>query len=389
MYRPALSCGALLLALSVLTACEDPSSVGLDLVGEQGGQPFVVAVPPAVIEQEVLSDVTGTIGTTGTILRTLAGQVEDPLLGRITTTGHIDFQAPSSVPENFRNGQVSSATLEMTIDYVYGDTTQPLVLTLHDIPEAWNASGTTADTLITARPEVVTEIRFAPTDSLVTVALPEAWVAAHDARLRATTFNDDFHGFQLAWRSGGAVVGFSPGGFRLRAVAGTDTVAFPAAKSVTRIEHTGGPDLGPDRILLQDGTGLNVRLRFDFTAETLRNHAVNRARLRLPTDTLTLQETPPGFVRPPLGEVVLYGITPDDTPVQITRVSRNADGQYVFETAGLLNVIQRMVLEEEIFDRFRLAVPTEQNTLNAALLLRDTTGTGGPAVLLTLTSPDN
>ncbi|WP_457651998.1 hypothetical protein [Rhodocaloribacter sp.] len=387
MLRPLVFPTVVLFLLAFTAACEDPSNVGIDLVGNQGGDPVVVNVPPAVFEIEPISDITG---TTTQILRTLSGRVEDPLLGTIVSTGNVDFREPAGITDVFRNGQITEATLQLVVDYAYGDTSRALTLALRDIPDEWDAAGSTADTVIQAAPEIVTEFNVSPTDSLVGIALPDAWIEAHSAEVRSENFNDDFHGFQFEPVEGDAVVGFSAIGVRLIVVSGGETASFTIAKSLSTIVRTDVPDLGPDLLALQDGVGTSVEVDFDFLADSLKDTAVSRAVFLFPTDSLTMAaQTPPGFVRPRLGELSLVGITEAGPALELIRTSPDAEGRYRFEASGLRNIVQSMVLGKSTFERFRLTVPTDDNTINAALFYRSASGLQRPEAVLTLTPPDN
>ncbi len=373
-------------SILVLAACEDPSSVGLDLVGADNTQPTVTVVRPGDMSNEEVRDFTG---TSSVIPRALAGQVDDPLLGTTSATGYVDFIAPSAIPEGFRDGQVTEASLQLVLDYVYGDTTAPVTLALYDVLEAWDATTFLADTTLAAAPDPITEFEVHARDSLITVALPDAWISENDARLRATTFNDDFHGFKLAWRSGNTVLGFRSSGFRLVATSGGTSVSFLAGKTGTGIARSGLPDVGPNRLLMQDGSGLNVQVRFDLRADGVADHAVHRARLVFPVDTLALQSETAGFVRPTPGEVSLFAITPDDLIQEIARASMDDAGRLVFENADIRSILQRLTLGEDLIDRFRLGFPVENNTIDALLLYGPMDSTESPELILTLSPPDN
>ena len=51
----------LLAGLLALTACDDPSNVGIELVEEGGGEPVVRVLTPSVIEEEPINDITGAV----------------------------------------------------------------------------------------------------------------------------------------------------------------------------------------------------------------------------------------------------------------------------------------------------------------------------------------
>lgn len=378
-FSAILACGGLLLMLS---ACADPSTVGADLVGS-GGDPVAVE-DTLTFEQETIKS------ETGNARLMLAGATDDPLLGTITATGYLDFAASNSVGSDFRDNPVRTVFLELAPDTVYGDVTEPVTLRLRDMPEEWEAAGATADTSLEAG-TAVTEFSFSPSDTLVTVELPSSWVQANEEALQDTAFAERFHGFQLEARSGNAVVGFDYLDTRLRAVseAGGDTASFNTAKNLTTIRRSGELDLPSGRFLVQDGTGLVVRLAPDLS--TLPSDAsLNRTTLRLETDEETLEQTP-DFVRPRLEALRLYGLPGDGgNPVALFDLERDEDGAFVSSASNeefLRRLMQDELLNNSQFEAFRLTpVPRSQqnqtgggglliNTLNAALLY----GSAAPA----------
>ncbi|RMF61889.1 MAG: hypothetical protein D6746_04885, partial [Bacteroidetes bacterium] len=119
------------------------------------------------------------------------------------------------------------------------------------------------------------------------------------------------------------------------------------------------------------------------------DHAVHRARLVFPVDTLALQSETAGFVRPTPGEVSLFAITPDDLIQEIARASMDDAGRLVFENADIRSILQRLTLGEDLIDRFRLGFPVENNTIDALLLYGPMDSTESPELILTLSPPDN
>ena len=299
------------LLLFTCTACEDPSNVGVGLVGE-GGEPVLETIDVTEFDTTAERDVTGNTQ------RLLAGTVADPLLGTITATGFLDVLTTAGDDvTGFRDSALVSATLQLVPDYVYGDTTREVTLTLFDVPEEVNATSAFADTTLAAG-AAITTFSFLPTDTLVTIPLPGTWIAANDTTLRSTSLTSVFHGFQLAAAPGSnsAVVGFDRSESLLEAVAGTDTVFFGQTttssvgfKSLTSISREGEPALAVEREVLQDGIGPGVRLDFDVSTTDLLGEALNRAEIVVYTDASTLeQNAPAGFARPPLDLVELVGV---------------------------------------------------------------------------------
>lgn len=376
-------CGLLL----TLTACEDPSNVGLGLIGEQGGNAEVEVVTPSTFESTPAEDLTGNT------VRVLAGTVNDPLLATISATGYLDIGSRSTTISD----PITEASLRLVPDYLYGDTTAIFTLTLREMPEEWEATGRNADTTLVAGAELA-QVTFAASDTLVVVDLPQAWVEANDAFLRDTTFFAEVHGFQLDVSGGNAVVGFDSGTSRFRTIA-ADTVDFRFGKTLTSLARTGTPAVPPNRVLLQDGVGPAVALNFDFDA-ALPDGAVNRAILRAFADTLALgQDAPPNFVRPSIERLQLIGIDEDGEEFLLYRASFVAE-KVEFDSARLGigsadnfsvdrillgQMIQEAILGNPRFARLRLEVPAGLNSISALFLYDQQSGETAPAAVLTLT----
>lgn len=368
-----------LLAVGVLfgtTACDDPGSVGVDLVDEQTGRPVVVELPTTTFEAADADDVTGNSE------RVLAGSVEDPMLGTIASTGYVDFAGLSGLTGAFATGVISEVTLDLIPDYVYGDTTEMVTMLLSDMSEDWDPQGGRADTTITSGASVL-EFSFLPTDTLVTISLPETWIDANATALQSSTFSVDFHGFELSSVSGNAVVGFIRLGSALRVTVGTETASYPASQTLSTQTRDGVPDVPDNRLLLQDGLGPGVLFRFDFNE--LENSAVSRVLFRFLADTLASQaNTPPNFVRPLLSELELFTLNADDQFVFLERTTLDEEGRFIFDSGILRQNLQQIFLGENGLDSFQLGVRTTASTLDAILLHDVTVADTAPEAQLTV-----
>lgn len=374
-----------------LTACEDPSNVGLGLVGEQGGRP--------VAAEEAITDFRAeTLGRPSNVLvRVLAGVVDDPLLGTITAEGYVDFVPVSS--SDFRAGTVQSAELRLLPTYVYGDTTAEVTLAVRPVSAEWDDEGLPIDTTISVG-GVIREFTFRPTDSLVVVPMPDTWVTSNDELLRSADFAEDFHGFRLDHISGNAVMGFGPTSTVLRARTEDDSASFPIAQAYAALRKQEAA-LPPNRLLVQAGVGPQARFNFEL-ADDIEASAVNRVALTFSTDTVTVdQNTLPGFVRPMIRTLDLYGVSSEEALVLLARASRDDRGRFVFRSDLLAREIQRTLLEDHTFDHFEIRIPAPATTPDdqselalltasiSAVLFHDTgAAENAPVAYLTLTPID-
>ena len=361
----------LLAALLVLTACDDPSNVGIDLVEEGGDEPVVRVLTPSMVEEEPIQDITGAVP------RILAGQVNDPMLGAITATGYLDFQRVDTVNAE----DITSATLRLVRDYVYGDTLAPLTLTVRDLIETWDALGARADTTLPLGPSVTT-FTFGPTDSLVTVDLPETWVRDNDTTLVSFDFGDVFHGFALEAMAGEAVVGFDFNRSFFRITTEQDTLDYPISLTLSGVVRTGQPTVPEGLLLVQDGVGPN--LSFDVDFDGLDDTPLNAVFVRFFADTLAVQETPPNFVRPLIETLQLVRITDEEVALIMAEATLDADGTYRFADPTVREVFQRTFFGEDLYDHLALRIPFTDNTINVMLLFDAASDETAPEVLLTI-----
>ncbi len=365
-----LVCSTMLLTT---TGCDDPSNVGLGVGGDLGGgTPTTLELAPTSFAADSIRDITGNSN------RVLIGQVQDPIAGRITSTGYIDLNRPNNPTTGFVEGPVRSAELRLFPNYVYGDTVDTVTLGVYDMNQEWPSSGLPSDTtLVGFRGDLITEFSFSPTDSVVTVEMPEAWVQANDEVLRDTSsaFVDRFHGFQIAPVEGAnnnAVVGFNRLNTQLRATADVNPIAFPVIKTFSGMERS-DENIPADRFLLQDGLGTAVSFTFNLP-DSLKDAPLNRAAIQLTADTSGLGATLPNnqdFIRPRITQASLLGVpTGSDAPLTISTLSYDGEGRYIFE--GDQNQIQTLFQEALLgnpqIDRYILRLTPTSNTLNSLLV---------------------
>lgn len=368
---------ALLVGITALslTACEDPTSVGLDIIGDRGGEPQVHVLPPSQFAPAHVAEVTGNND------RTLLGHLDDPVLGTIRSHAYVDYLAPST-GSDFRSGTVDFAAIELARSYVVGDTTGEIAITLYDMAEDWNPQGASSDTSF-ARGAQIATYTFSAADTLVTLELPSDWIARNDTTLRSTSFSSVFHGFHFEATGGNAVIGFSATASRLRAAAGADSASYPMAKNLTAVNFDESADLPDDRLVVQGAGGRAIEAVFNV--DSLReDFALNRAILRVQEDSLlSRSQLPAHHVRPRASQLNLYVRLGDGTLAQIDAAARNDRGEYEFRSTDFRMIFDQYLRGERNIDALVLRVPTTPNSLDH-LLIR-TEEADSPRLTLTLT----
>ena len=384
---PALAAAALLF----LTACEDPSNVGLGLVGEQGGEPITT--------QEAISNLSpdSLERPAGVPLRVLAGTVDDPLFGTISAEGYLDFTPVSG--SDFREGTIEAVELRLLPTYVYGDTTQEITLAIRPVMDEWSTTDIPVDTTFEVGP-VIREFTFQATDSIVVIPMPDTWVSSNDELLRSEDFAEDFHGFHLDQISGNAVVGFGPNATVLRSFTEEDSASYPIGKAYSALSKN-EEALPTNRVLIQAGVGPEAEFEFELEDDEDVS-AINRVALTFRADTLTFQQNQPaGFVRPMLRTLDLYGNTTDGSLVLLARSNLDDRGRFIFQSEVLAREIQSTLIGDRSYENFELRVPTpatvsdeqiETERLSASISSVLLYGTGGgeqaPTAYLTITPID-
>lgn len=363
----------------LLFACEDPSSVGLGLVGDDSGQPITETLELSTFESAPEVGIVDNLG------EFLAGSVNDPTMGSISAVGYFDIRSNNNLSENYRTGTVERAILRLENSYVYGDTLDGLTLGLHEVLTEFTGFGSTADSIPTVGPELL-QFTITPADSIIEVDLPESWVNTNNTALRTANFGNTFHGFQLVPISGNAVVGFHNAVTRLtaiRSIVGTDTVNFSAEKSITSLSRLSEANLPPGRLPLQDGIG--PKIAFNFNIDSLQNVSLNRFAVRLPADQDIL-ETPANFYRPPIEILSLHGVLSDSTSEQLALGALDDEGNFDFSSDVLHAVLQQFLLGLDPYERYEIRFSSTSLNSIDALVLHDTSSeTAVPEIFITYT----
>ncbi len=386
MRVPALVQATVGLALVLLSACQDPSTVGLGLIDEDSPNPNVRTIEAASVDTVRYDLVTSGIadGTPPTQSRVLVGSVHDALYGDAEARAYVDASAPT-LPSGFRERPITRITLELRREYAYGDTTTALEMELRRVTGTWSPTGLPSDTTL-GTGDLLTTATTTGRDSVVVFTLPPAFVAANDSLFKSATFGSSFEGFELrpvTPAGAGAVYGFNVTGLSgiparrgfIRVATARDTVAFPLSEVYTRLT-SGTPGMAPmGRRLVRAGSATGIKLTFPF--ESLARLPVSQATLRLPLDpalagtdgpfkrplarfgTLFLRETtgPAGYITP----LQAVGSTDLRTtaPVELTRF------------------VQQLVLGQRTFRQFevRFADVLQSSTVSLDVLPVITDGT--------------
>lgn len=372
-----------LAALLMLAGCEDPSGVGLELIGETGGQPVrtEVAAPGVAVVDTFTAFTGGVVTTSATFARTqstvLAGAAVDPLLGPVTASAYIDFTLPTeSLPGGFLTGTLESVDLVLTPAFKYGDTLRTVSFEVYDLSEGFTSSEATADSTYDDS-GLVLSFDVAPGDTLIDVPFSQAFVDANRETIQSVEFTTEDFGFRISPASSGLVLGFDASQSALRVVVDGDTVFYPPLQVFTNLTRP-DPTLAGRTVLLE---GRGNRFEFTFDLDAIPNAPVAAAELRIRPDLAALED--PAFFRPTADVLTLFAVSTSDpadpTYVQIGTVRLDEDlGLYTVTSAALTALTQDLVLGTAEVSGFALGFSSNPLELGAVVL---DTSTGIPVEL--------
>ena len=373
---------AAIVAVAFLSACDDPSGVGLDLAGGQTGEPFVLVLPPATFSSANVRDITGDADLM------LVGGINDPGLGEISAEMNLDVVAPTLSSE-FQSGNVTEAWIDFSPTYVNGDTLAEFEFIVKEILTSWTSFGVASDTSLNVGSEIGRKASNAQAAN-TRIDLDPSWIAANDTLIRGTAFNQVFDGFNITTSNNDVALGFPEATSQLRIVSGGDTALFIVSQNLTTTRRIAAPNQGLGRVLLQDGLGEGIRLDIDAADPELENVILSKGVLRIFADTLgLLQGAPPNVVRPPIQQLELIVVTSEDVsiPLQVSEIDEA--GVFEFGGSSLQLILQSILAEENLYSHLELSVPTLESTLGSLFLYDVTSGDSSPSLVITASKIDD
>lgn len=367
---PALVLAAV--GLAFLSACQDPSTVGLGLIEEDSPNPNVRVLAATAVDTARYDLVTSGFADASRLTpqaqgRVLVGSVLDALYGDAAAVAYVDAVAPT-LPDGFEDNPVTRVTLELRRDYVYGDTTAAFPVELRQVTGAWSPTGLPSDTTL-GTGDLLTTTTVNRADSVAVFTLPASWVTANDSLFTSPSFTSSFEGFELRAPSvpgAGAVFGFNvtPDARRsvLRVATREDTVSFRLSEVYTRV--TRGPaGLAPmGRRLLRAGAPGGIKLSFSY-ADVLRL-PLAQAVFRLPLDRALAGAQGP-FLRPLADDVDLFLRPTTGGLLYVTRVRAAETGDArTPATRELTELVQSILLGQASFRHFEVHLPRSPLSLD-------------------------
>ncbi len=386
------TCAVAVLAILSLAACDDPGSVGSDLLGDENAEPIRVRLLPTDIQSETIDKSTGAVrgelAFSGMVSTFLAGEVRDPILGSRESVGYVDFRI-SGFPEGFADDSVKFVSLQLDMPYVYGDTTAENEMALYEVAEAWDPTVLDASARIPTGEEI-TRITYRPSDTMIVVSLPADWIRRKNDVLVSNNFNGEFHGFELRPVNTTAVVGFSMSTSLMIVGNDVDTLGYAPERLFTHLRESEPIDPPTGLIPIIDGFGRALTMDFDLTLDEYDTATLSRVSLRVPTERDMLKpDSLSGFVRPPLQQLLLYAIDPSGERTLLGSTFPDDEGRFTFVGAtasteeSVLGRFQSELLGASNIDHFLVSPPPTLMSI-APLLVPYVGADNVPEIIMTL-----
>lgn len=295
-----------ILSLIILSCSDDPSSIGIDLVGTDNllVKSFDTQVDSTIQTSSIYKEVVS-LGLSSEIFIGKMGNVE------ASTLMKFDFILDDSLHSGFLNDSIiiKEAFIKLTPNYTYNDTLQTMDFNVYKILNYWASSGYTIDSLTSLDHDIVDLISNKNfTDSLYTLDIDKNIVLSWIKTSIDTNLEKNYGIYFKPAMSSGKIVGFP--GFSLSDTSYTsltvviekagvyiDTIPGYLTSDVSVI---GGelPALPGDEIAVQGGLTVKSKLFFDIT-DIPENVVINNAQLILTQDTLNsiLSKSGAGSIR--------------------------------------------------------------------------------------------
>ncbi|MEM1056371.1 MAG: hypothetical protein AAGI52_12670 [Bacteroidota bacterium] len=352
-----------------LAACQDPSGVGLTLIGDETSDPNArLVAADSLFPAERIELTGGFADGSGSPVQTrlLLGAFTDTILGDTRATAYLDAreQAGSTA---FDERDVERVQIELVRAEAIGDTLAMVPVEIREVTANWNPEGLPSDTTLATGDVLVSEM-FSATDSLVTLTLPDAYVAANQATFR-DSLDIFFEGFQLSVPQGatpGAVVGFNAPASHLVLIGEEyeddgettrDTVRYDLVEVYTALDR-GAPSEIADRFLLRDGTPEFFGLQFGL--DEVQDLPLANAGLRIPIDR-SVNDLNDGFHRPLLPRLSLFAVLGDEDETRVLILERDlseVDDEILLRNRDLTSLLQAALLGDQSISRFELGPPS-------------------------------
>lgn len=348
--------GALLISLSILTACEESGIVGSS---------FVSTDPTLSVDTLLLGPIETERLVTFSGSKTLvaAGSFDDQLFGRVTATALLN---PSLYTGAVAVDPAAQFNLVLVRDQITGDTTQTATYELYEISRRWRANEWRADSVAFKSLTPLTVFDTGANDT-IRIPLPEGWVnnykriLALDAAERLDIHREEVFGFAIVHSIGNRLEYFNSNTSFLEIQnpqqQGDENPPTPIAVNMFQRATTYSldlpiPDPADNRVIVMNDFSQTGRLTIRLNPDEFPINNISRAEVVLHEDFDQLQSSlRVNERRFSTGQIRIFELSEDEKDFYITKsplttIQRDLEGRYRIALTSFINNAVRDGREE-------------------------------------------
>ncbi|MCH8495007.1 MAG: DUF4270 domain-containing protein [Balneolales bacterium] len=343
-YLPAL--GALLIALTVLTSCEESGIVGSS---------FVTTDPDIIIDTMQAGQIqTESLVTfSGSKVLVATGRFDDQLFGTYEATALLN---PAMLASTIEIEDDAEFGLVLKRPSFTGDSTSVNRYQIYEITRRWRGNEWKADSVASLSLSPMLSFEITNEDSIF-VPLPSDWTDRYKSYYelesdRVAQYNENMFGFAIVHESGNRIDYFNTNDSYLYIknpdVQGEDptvpqtTQIRQRATSYQLVEAPSTP-MPADRIEVRNDFSTTGRLSFTINPDDFPQRTISRAEIVLHEDVDMLNSSlRPGEARSSNNIIRVFELEEDEKDFYITKdavvnVQRSTDGRYRINLTTLFN----------------------------------------------------
>jgi hypothetical protein len=348
--------GALLISLSILTACEESGIVGSS---------FVTTDPTLSIDTLLLGPIETEplVSFAGSKTLVSAGSFNDQLFGRLTSTALLNPNLYTGVTAVDPAAQL---TLVLVRDQITGDTTQTSTYELFEITRRWRANEWKADSV--AQKSLTPLLVFdTSSNDTIRIPLPLGWsnnykrIVGLDAADRVDVYRDEVFGFAVVHNNGNRVEYFNTNTSFLEIQnpqqQGDEEAPVPIAVNMFQRATSYSvdlpiPDAADNRVIVMNDFSQTARLTIRLAEDEYPLNNISRAEVVLHEDFEQLQSSlQVNERRYSTGQILIFEIEEDEkefyiTKAPLTTIQRDLEGRYRIALTAFINNAVRQGREE-------------------------------------------
>lgn len=380
--------GITLMALTILSGCEDPGVVGNAIVGEQNNLTFDTL---QVSDVKTISQST----YSGNLPYLSAGAYNDQLFGDIRTIAALR-PAITHVGDTLTTEAEAILSLSIDTTQTYGDTLGTQTFDLVEVGSAWRGNTFKYDSEFQLTNNTIASNIQLGLDDSVTVSLPSSWVQQYrdfyyrPSGERDSVYVRQYYGFALVPQNQSKIVAIQPSASKILLKNPSDTTYKQQSIKdyAFSLERSNVPQMEEGTTPVYSTFEQFIDFDFPFNEDTLGSQNLSRVELAWYVDQEKLDNTlPANHVRPPISGVAIYVKQPESIAAGFFNMSPSFssnvttdDNTYRYNYTPLVNT---MLYSDTPDYRYYLVPQSNNGVIHSTLLYNQAGGTKQPKFLIT------